>query len=237
MNLNTVFRGPATVDPPYLTVDTEPAAELLTHSDAVVSSHLRRDNSADDTYVDLVLKAARRHFERLTGLALINTKFKVTFDSSPIRMGQYGIEYGLAPSMSRFTGLAAGREIKLGRAPLVTVDEFKYLDQNGALQTFDPSNYTVGSVGVAYTFGRLWLNDGADWPDFGSFPGALQLKFTAGYHASDPTKVPEEIRMAVLWLAAHWYEQHLPTGDADTIDQLPFHLFSMIDHFRVAHTA
>ncbi len=235
MNLNTIFRGPATIDPPRLTLVTAPAVEPWAATDGEVMQALRLDSDVDAAFVTLTLKAARRYFEKITGLALITQQWQVTFDDLPIRQGQFGIEYGLAPSMSRFTGQAAGRQITFPRSPLLSVESFKYLDENGALQTFDPSNYTVGNVGVATAFGRLWLNEATDWPNVGSFPGALQIKFTCGFGPA-ATDVPEEVRLALLFLAAHWYENHLPL-DADGAVPMPLHLESLIEMNRVAFIA
>lgn len=234
MNLNTIFRGPATVDPPRLTLVTPPAVEVWTVEDEEVLQALKLDDPPSDAaFVTLCLKSARRYFERITGLSLITQTWQVTFDDLPIRTGQYGLEYGLAPSMSRFTGQAAGRQIVFPRSPLQAVSSFKYLNSDGTLTTFDEANYKVGSVGVATAFGRLWLNEGADWPDVGSFPGALQIQFNSGFGdaASD---VPEEIRTALLFLAAHWYENRLPI-DPDGSAHMPLHLDSLIEMHRVTN--
>jgi hypothetical protein len=235
VNLNTIFRGPATIDPPRLTLVTAPAVEPWTSTDAEVQQALRLDSDADSNYVNLVLKAARRYFEQVTGLCLITQTWKVSNDDIPVRQGQFGLEYGLAPSMSRFTGAAAGREIRFARAPLQSVDSFIYLDETGTSQTFAPSNYTVGSVGVETTFGRLWLNQDASWPSTGSFPGSIQITFTAGFGAA-ASSIPDDIRLALLYIAAHWYEHRLPvTGDG--VSALPHHLDALIASHRIAFIA
>lgn len=236
MNINTIFRGPATVDPPRLTLVSAPAVEPWTVNDAEVSQALRLDSDADNAYVSLVLKSARRYFERVTGLCLINQTWQVAFDDLPLRQGQFGLEYGLAPSMSRFTGQAAGREIRFARAPLQSVDAFKYFDENGVDQTFAASNYTVGNVGVTNAFGRLWLNDNAAWPSVGSFPAAIRIQFTAGF-GTTASSVPEDIRLALLYLTAHWYEQRLPVNVGNIVNEMPTHLDSLIAMHRVAFVA
>lgn len=233
MNLSTVFRGPATIDPPRLTLVTPPGVEPWLVTDPEVQQALKFDSDADQAYVTLVLKAARRYFEQITGLALINQTWQVSFDDTPVRQGQFGLEYGLAPTMSRFTGTPAGREVKLYRAPLVSVTAVKYLDDAGAEQTFASTNYTVASVGVATTFGRLWLNDGCDWPSLGSFPGALRITFVAGFGTA-AAGVPEEIRTALLFLAAHWYENRLPSNPDGAVE-LPNHLQSLIELARISY--
>lgn len=236
MNLSTVFRGPATIDPPRLTLTAPPEVEVWTAADAEVQQFLKLANPpADAAYVNLILKASRRYFERITGLALITQSWRVTYDDQPLRTGQYGLEYGLAPSMSRFTGPAAGREIQFPRAPLQSVESLKYLDTAGAEQTFDDANYATGGVGQTKSFGRLWLNDGSSWPDMGSFPEAIRIDFTVGF-GDAAADVPEEIRLAILMLAAHWYENRLPI-DPDGSAHMPTHLDSLIEMHRVAFIA
>lgn len=233
---DVIINGPAAVDPPRLTLVMAPAVELLQATDDVVTQALRLDPDADDTaYLTMVLTAARKHFERVTGLSLITQQWQVTFDDIPIRQGQFGLEVGLAPSMARYVGQSVGREISFARGPLQTVDLFQYIDSDGATQTFASSNYTVGNVGVATAFGRLWLNDGADWPTIGSYPGAITVKFTTGF-GDTAADVPEDVRMAVLFLAAHWYENRLPVS-ADGLAGVPQHLNDLIEMHRVSFIA
>jgi len=238
MNLNTIFRGPATIDPARLVLKTAPA-ELFGHSDPIVSQALRLDSTtADAAYVDMVLKAARTHFEMVTGLQLLNATWVCSYDQIPIRQGQFGIEYGLAPTMSRFTGTAAGREILLPRAPLASITSFKYIDQDSlTLTTWDNTgnaNYQAGNVGVKTALGRLWLNEGNDWPGIASVPNAIQVEFVAGFGAT-PDKVPADIQMAVLALGAFWYEHRLPINDGYT--PLPDHLDALISSNRLSFCA
>ena len=236
MNLNTVFRGPATIDPARLVLTTPPKVEPYTFSSPVVQQILRLDDSTQDNeFVNLCFVAARMYLERVTNLSLISQGWTLYQDEIPLRQGQYGIEYGLAPSMSRFTGSAAGREIILGRGPLISVDAFKYLDQNGTLQTWASSNFTVGNVGVETAYGRLWLNEDGDWPDVGSFPNALQITFTAGFGATVDT-IPAHIRMALLQLGTYWYEHRLPINDSGLV-MLPTHLEALITSCKLSFCA
>jgi uncharacterized phiE125 gp8 family phage protein len=45
--------------------------------------------------------------------------------------------------------------------------------------------------------------------------------------------VPEDIRTALLMLAAHWYENRLPVS-ADGLEDVPMHLQSLIEMHRLA---
>ena len=237
MNLNTIFRGPATIDPPRLVLTTPPAVELFTHSDVIVAQALRWDSSVGDTsYLDMVLKAARMHFEKVTNLCLINQTWTLMQDMIPLRQGQFGIEYGLAPTMSRYTGTAAGRELQFARGPLASITSFKYYnnDTPSVLTTWNASNYVAGNIGVCTAFGRLWLTEDNDWPDVASVPNAIQIAFVAGFGAA-AANVPADIQMAVLSLAAFWYEHRLPINDGYTA--LPDHLDALISSYRLAFSA
>lgn len=211
------------VDPARLTLVTAPAVEPWVATDAEVMQALRLDSDADSALVTLTLKAVRRYFEAITGLCLITQTWRAEFDRLPSGGGCFG-----------FGG--ASREIVLPRAPLGAISLVQYkAPTTGTLTTFDSANYTASGVGNGRSFARLWLNDSASWPDLGNFPGALQITFTAGFGQA-ATDVPEEVRLALLFLAAHWYENHLPL-DVDGAVPMPLHLESLIEMNRVAFIA
>jgi len=223
MDLLQIFNSPST--PPginafRLVQVTAPAVEPWLVTDAEVTQALKLDSSADTNYVTLVLKSARRYLEQLTGRSLITTVWRAEWDYLP-RAGTYA-------------GAPTIRSLALPVAPLISVASVKYLDTDGAEQTFSSANYTVETGLDLNKCGRLWLNDTADWPDLGSFPGALRVQFTAG-HGPAATDVPEQIRLAMLFLAAHWYESRLP-ANPDGAVELPHHLSSLIDLARVNFT-
>src|SRR5438105_9534409 len=113
MNLVSLTRATSIVNPPRITVVAEPAVEVWTAADAEVTQWLRVDSSADVALVNLMLKAARKHFERLTGLALITQTLQVSYDLLPPGAPQYNSAIGVAASpLSTYALLpAAGREI------------------------------------------------------------------------------------------------------------------------------
>lgn len=239
MNLATIYRGPNSVDPPRMVLLTGPGVEPLTLAEA--KAWIRVTNNAEDALITDLITAARMHFESVTGISCITQQWQLQYSSIPVRYGEYGLEYGLAPSMTRFVGAPNGREFILPRAPFISLDEFKYKDGSGVQQTFDITpgvNLTLGSVGSRNSFGRIWLNDGVDWPEIGNFPDAIQIKFTAGL-GSDPSVAtyPRDLKMAIRWLVAHYYENRGAAGQGDTLQELPFSLRSVIENYRVAFVA
>jgi hypothetical protein len=226
---------PSALSPARLKIVTEPAAEVWMAADAEVISAFKLD-ADDDARLNMVLKASRKYFERITGLALITQTLRVSFDYVPqVRRPAAG---GAWPILSPFdfSGNLSEREIEFPRAPLVSVDAVQYKNEAGTLTTFASSNYTAGEVGVATAFGRLWLDDDADWPDLGQFPAALQVEFKAGFGTA-ATDVPEDIRIAILQLAAHWYENALPVNVGNIVNEMPHSLESLIAMHRVAFVA
>lgn len=202
------------VDPARLTLVTAPTVEPVLAADDATSFHLRLDSdSADTAYVTQLLTAARRHFERSTGLALINQTLRATYDRIP-----------------------RGRDLCLPRAPLVSIAAVTYLDADGATQTFSSANYTTANLGAPGAFGRLVLKSDADWPDADTIAGAFAVDFVAGFGTTAAT-VPEDIRLGILWLAAWWYEQRLPVNVGNIVNAVPHHLGDLISAHRVASLA
>jgi len=209
---------PRAIDPARLTIVTDAAAEPWTVSDAEVGYHLRRDSSDDDAYVTHLIKAARRQFERMTGLALVNQTLKATWDRLPSRNG------------------ATLTEVDLPRAPLSSISSVKYLDSTGAEQTFSASAYSAKDVACVGAFGRLALKPDYDWPELGDYKGAFYVTFVSGFGAS-AASIPEDIRLAILWMVAWWYEERLPVNVGNIVNPLPAHLTDMIEGHRVAFIA
>lgn len=204
----------AGIDPARLTVLTPPAAEPWAVTDTEVVLHFRTDSdAADGAYITALLKAARLHIERTTGLALITQALRATFDGIPAR-----------------------RDLALPRAPLASVQAVTYLDADGVTQTFAAGNYTTANLGAAGCWGRLVLKPSADWPDAGDIAGAFAVDFTAGFGAT-PASVPEDLRLAVLWLASWWYEQRLPVNVGNIVNPVPHHLDDLIAAHRVQFLA
>lgn len=165
---------------PSLTVKTAPSVEPVTTAEA--KSHSRVDTTADDTLIASYIKAARQWCEKFTGRSFITTTF----------------EY-------RIPDFEA--EIILPRPPLLAISSIAYIDANGSPQTLASSVYQTniysvyGSVKEAY--GQTWPTTRSD--DY----NAVTITYTAGY-GSATTNVPEDIRIAILQLVGHWYENREP---------------------------
>jgi uncharacterized phiE125 gp8 family phage protein len=205
------------IDPARLVLVTAPAVEVWTIADAEVQQHFRLDSDQDASMVTELLKASRRHFENITGLALITQTWRMELDRTPRAAG---VEIPRAPL------IASGD-------PAVVVSSVQYLDTDGATQTLAAANYVQPRAGIPRALARLRLAPDGSWPDLGDYEGALRITFTAGFGAAS-TAVPSDIRVALLWFAKWWYERPEGVAVGNIVNELPHHLTSLIESNRVA---
>lgn len=200
---------------------TAPTVEAITVDE--LREYARVDSKAEARTMGLIAKAAREYYEKITGLALLQQTWRLELDRAPLGTT---IDLPRAPLLA----VAAGDD------PAVVVNGITYIDSAGATRTISSDDYVAPRAGVAGAFVPLALDPDASWPDLGSYPGALRIEFNAGFGTTAET-VPEEIRLAVLMLAAWWYESRLPINIGNIVNPLPTHLDSLIEMHRVAFVA
>lgn len=209
--------APAGLNAPRLVLVTAPSVEPVTLAEA--NLWLKLDTTDDDDLVTELIKAARRVFEEVTGRTLIDTVYRAEWDGLP-RVGTYA-------------GAATSRELELPRAPLKASSPVAWVkysadDSSGTETTFASANYTVDAGRDPNRFPRLWLNESADWPDLGSFPGALRCQFTAGYGAA-ASDVPEEIKVCLKLLLTHLHTNRAPINVGNIVNEVPYTLRFLLE--------
>lgn len=170
-----------------LTVKTAPASEPLTTAEAKLHCRIDADETEENDYIDGLVKAARRWVEQVTWRTLISTTYELRLD-----------HFGCVPLL-------------VPRPPLSSVTHIKYLDLNGTLTTWDSSNYEVDIYGDP---GRIRPVSTGSWPSVGAYQNGVLIEYVAGYGAS-ASSVPEELRMAMRMMVAHWYRQREAVGAAN----------------------
>jgi uncharacterized phiE125 gp8 family phage protein len=160
-----------------------PEAEPVTVEE--LREQLRVDDDHEDALLAAKITAARRHVENLTGLAIAPATYEVTFDRFP------------------------SGELKMPKAPLISVAAVQFVDLTGAELTVDPASYAVDT---ASPDGWIVPVTGFSWPRTMATIGAVRIRFVAGFE-----NVPETLREAILQLAAWWYEHR----EAATLDGTP----------------
>jgi uncharacterized phiE125 gp8 family phage protein len=153
--------------------------------------------------IALLIPAARKVAENMTGRGLINQTWEQVYDKFP------------------------EREIEIGMLPIQSITSLKYYDADGVLQTMSAADYVLdqdtlpGWVLPAYNF---------DWPSTYDSAQSVIIRFVSGYGAAGAS-VPAEIRMWIsAQCAAAYNNPHgLLDGKAAT---LPF-IDGLLDSFRV----
>jgi len=175
-----------------LALITAPATEPVTLSEA--KSHLREDQSDEDTLITSLIVAARQMAETITRRALITQTWEIYLDTFPTE-----------------------REIVLPFPPIQSITSITYLDSNGATQTLSAADYYLDSKGI---LNSVVLVPGANWPSTETDrKNTVTVRFVAGY--GNAAAVPEAIKLAIKQCVAHWFEHRETTVTGTIVAPMP----------------
>lgn len=166
-----------------------PAAEPLTLGD--VKAHLRIDTTDEDGLLTGLIRVAREHLERATGLMLITQSFRLYLDS----VSEDGI-------------------IRVLKGPLQRLDAIRIYDAAGFPVELDVSAIPFERGVVA---GRILAGSGLITSR--AIQG-VEVDFTGGFGASG-NEVPDSIRRALLLHVAAMFEYRGAVALADQPAVLP----------------
>lgn len=144
---------------------------------AEAKSHCRVDISTDDVLIQTYIDAATEKAQAELQRAIITQTRRVYLDAFD------------------------GDEIELPYPKLQSVTSVKYYDANGVLQTLSPGSYFVDDKAIV---GSVVLWSGSSWPATADRPNAVEIEYVCGYGAA--SAVPKCVKVAILHLVAHWYE-------------------------------
>lgn len=163
-------------------VTTQPTAEPLTLDE--VKTFLNLTSNDHDAMLEMFIQMARVQEEKRQGRALLTQTIKQYWDEWPTPW-------------------------TLGITPAASVTSIQYIDENGATQTWNASNYTAD---LKSTIPRIIPTQTASYPALGQYPNAVICTYTAGYIS--PDNVPADTRAAMLQRIAFLYEQRedIPIG-------------------------
>jgi len=182
---------------------TAPTGEPVTLAE--LKSHLRVTTDEEDGGLTLILSAAREYVEGQTGRALITQTRCATLNEFP----------------------PFGAAIVFGRVPLAGVVAVKYLDGDLEERTLSPSAYYVDTLGEP---GSISLRPGQSWPAAGIAANAVRIEYTCGQAVES---VSATLKQAVLFLAAHFFENGVPVNIGNIVNDIPFTLNALIWSNRV----
>ena len=109
--------------------------------------------------------------------------------------------------------------------PLRSITSVKYIDTAGAEQTLASSVYAVDTASIR---GRIVLAYGQVWPSTREQVGGVTVRIVAGY-----TIVPQPIKMAMLMLIGHLYENRETTISGTIISNTPLATDTLLNPYRV----
>lgn len=168
--------------------------------------------SVDYQLLQTFIEAATDEVETLAATACLNEQLMLTFDffpgqSDPRDLLNFELSYAFNALPWWWFGFPTKDSIELVRrpvlipagSPLTNNLAVTYNDADGNPQTFAPSNYTVN-------YDKIILNVGSVWPQTDRRQDCVQITYWAGYDASDATKVPARLRLAIMYLANHFWQ-------------------------------
>lgn len=200
-------------------VITEPSDEPLAIEEA--KSHLQIPAAVTDqdaTILGLIM-AARGIVENECGRALITQTLELQLDYFDEDASAYA---GLTMPLC-----ARVRPIWLPMPPLIALQSVTYLNGSGETVTLHD---TVGSPQVEdalvvvpsskYSPAQVAPVAGTSWPSVASQPGAVTIRYTAGY-GDDGASVPAPLRQAMLLIVGHLFEHRESVSEVTNLAELP----------------
>lgn len=194
-------------------------------------AHVRVDTSFtdDDTIMQVYLIAAREYAEKYTRRSFFSQQWQLTLDHFPTYLHQGTINPALRRDWLYYSGIWNGMTIALPKSPVTSIDSVTYLDATGSKQTLDKSQYTAD---LTSTPARIVPAPGLYWPLATLYvPGSVQVTYTAGAY-TEASDCPQAIAVAILLLAAHWYE-HRESVSEVTMREVPFAVSALLDMHRI----
>lgn len=165
----------------------DPVVEPITLAEAL--HHLKEDpDPTNDAYVSSLISAARRACEERIERTLISTPWRLTMDAFPAA-------------------------IELRQPPILAVQSIEYTDQDGAMQTLSPADYTVDAVSEP---GYIVPAYGKAWPATRSEVNAVRVNYTAGY-GEVQTSVPEPLKAWILLAVGDMYANREASSDRPVV--------------------
>lgn len=179
-------------------------------------AHLRIAHNEEDAQIEALINAATTNAEAYTGTRIAEASITRKYN-----------RFGSLPLVS----------------PLVSVNEIKYIDTDGAEQIlFDGVSSPVVTSDIFKVVGQwdgtgdvcnepyLTTAYGKSWPQTRNEEEAVTVVMVAGY---DSTIVPDDIRAALLLMVGHLYENREATIPGVSITTLPMGYHALLDHYKV----
>jgi uncharacterized phiE125 gp8 family phage protein len=171
-----------------------------------LKNHLRLDTDTEDAILASYLLAARTHVEALCGPLITQTWY------------QYEDEF------------PGGDILKIGKPRLQSVTSITYIDVDSVSATLASTEYAIDDENEYAP--RVVLEDNGDWPTTDLHPkNPVCVEFVCGY-GDDTDDVPEPIRLSIMLLVSHFYENREPVNVGQSVTAIPFTMDSLLTDYR-----
>jgi uncharacterized phiE125 gp8 family phage protein len=192
-----------------LTLITPPAATPISLAEA--KAQLNLDLSESDALVAGFVRSATEAIENMTGLRLLDQVWDYSIDAFPGRCGW----------------------IRLPLAPLTSIVQITYMNEQGTVLTLLPATYLVRGIGSVQP-GRIILGVDQQWPTTWRGVGAVTIRMRVGWPTHN--QVPEDLRQSVMMLVAYWFNQREAASigpDSGPVSDVPFSVKQILAPYRV----
>jgi hypothetical protein len=204
-----------------------PSVEPISLAEAKTQCRIETAFTDDDTYLALLISAARRYCEGYCHQGFVNQTWDLYLDNWTQSSQLAGVNFfGASPSAAGntyFNNSYRLNRIDLPHGPVSAVTWVKYTDQGGTQQTWDSANY-VTSLGLT---ARVSLKAGQTFPVVASQADVITVRYVVGYGA-DGTQVPHPARAAILLMVAHLYQNRLAVDDV-SLTEIPMGVKALLD--------
>ena len=167
-------------------------------------AHLKVDTTADDTYIESLIKAATQLSEEYTNRFFIDTVIE-QFSSS-------------------FAELET-----LFKSKVSEVSFIKYYDSDNSIQTLSA---TVYNTQLNYEPSQIQLADGQSFPSIRKRNDAVRIRYTVGY-GSAASDVPEIIKQAILLTIGNFYQNRSSVVIGRIATELPLNVKFLLNTYKV----
>jgi hypothetical protein len=193
--------------------------------------------SQDYLLLQTFIAAATDQIETMAAQACLNEQIIETYDFFPNQQDprnflNYQLSYAYNITPWWWFGFPQMDSIELVRRPVIvqmgspatSAVTVTYYDQNGNIQTLDPSTYFV-------QYDKIVLKVGSTWPLTDRRQDCIQVSYWAGYSATDPTQVPARLQLAIMFLANHFWENRSIIAVEET-SEVGMTLCKMLSSYR-----
>lgn len=156
----------------------------------------------EDALVQAYIAAAREHAETVTRRTLIASTWDHMLDKFP-----------------------AGA-IRLPMPPLIDVESVHYIAPDGEAVELERAAYQVDKRGE---YGLVMPAPGASWPATRQMPGAVWVRYRAGYESG----IPQGIKVAMLLMIGHWYANREAVVVGTITSELPMAVDRLLWGYRL----